>query len=484
LVGRALGIVYYAVQVKLLSAPSQTAAGDLGQYIFAGIVLMYAGTIADWGLGTWLTREVAVRRHEADPHAATRGLFAATLTVRLVLAVSGFAAMLLVALPGPLYGFFRLTPAGGTAIALLGLSLIPSAVSSAVTAVYNAYERMGPPALIQVGTTLANAVLGIAALFLGWGAVGLAGAALVTTIVTAAIFTRLLIRDFFPPVLIWQPAQARTMLSAAFPLMVNGLLIAIFFRFDQFLIEHYRPQDVAIYETAYKVINVTQIITPSVVLALFPAMARAAIDDRVALTRTYRGAVKLLLVLGLPLVAGTIVLAGPLITAITLGKEGYLPYSAWALAILIVYLPLSFVNGVTQYVLIAVHRQGRLAWAIGATALFNVAANALVVPVWGIYGAAVVTVLSEVVLLVPFLGWTRAELGPEAARPGPRALKLAAAGTVLAILPAATLAVGAHPVLALTAGLLAYAAALAGLGVLSPREIALLRTFGRRGAAA
>src|SRR5207248_5199243 len=138
-----------------------------------------------------------------------------------------------------------------------------------------------------------NVPLGVGALLLGWGAPGLAGAALAANLATAAIFAWLLRRDFFAPRLAWDPAAVRRMLGQAFPLMLNGLLIYIFFRFDSVVIKIDRPDDVVVYEAAYKLINVTQIITPSVVLALFPAMAHAAIHDRPALIRQYRMAVKL-----------------------------------------------------------------------------------------------------------------------------------------------------------------------------------------------
>jgi O-antigen/teichoic acid export membrane protein len=65
-------------------------------------------------------------------------------------------------------------------------------------------------------------------------------------------------------------------------------------------------------------------------------------------------------------------------------------------------LPFSFVNGVTQYVLIAVDRQLFLTIAFAVATAFNLAANLLLIPRWGYLGAALVTVLSEVVLLGPF----------------------------------------------------------------------------------
>src|SRR5437764_6663200 len=167
---------------------------------------------------------------------------------------------------------------------------------------------MGWPAALQTVTGVANVALGVLAMLLGWGAVGLAGAALATTVITAGIFYVRMRRDFFAPALAWPPAALR-LLGVAFPLMINGLLVTIFFRFDQFIIKSVVPDDVAVYETAYKFINFTLIITPSVTLALFPGMARAALHDPPALARQYRAGLKALLVLALPLVTGTIALA-------------------------------------------------------------------------------------------------------------------------------------------------------------------------------
>ncbi len=473
LISRVVGLVYYAVQLRLL------AGAPLGQYITAGIVWLYANTITDWGLGTWLTREVATRRGSASL-ADMRRLFAETLGLRLLLAGAALLPLGVLAFSPPGQRLLQLSPGGAVAIGLLGLSLIPGAFAGAVTALYNAYERLGPPAAVQVASVFTSAALGVITLLLGWGAPGLAGAALLTTGGQAAVFYRLLYRDFFPPTVNLNRTTARPVLSVAFPLMLNGLLITIFFRFDQLIIQSYQPDQVPIYETAYKVINVTQIITPSVVLALFPAMARAALHDPAALVRQYRMAVKFLLLGGLPLVAGTIALADWAIRVITLNKEGYLPYSAWALAILIGYLPLSFINGVTQYVLIALNYQRRLVWAIGVTALFNVGVNLWAVPTLGIYGAAAVTVLSEIVLLVPFLAWTAAGLGTGAVRPGPTGVRLAGAGAGMALTMVLLTAGGAGGPVAAVGGVGVYAALVVALHILHQEETARLRGLLRR----
>lgn len=118
---------------------------------------------------------------------------------------------------------------------------------------------------------------------------------------------------------------------------------------------------------------------------------------------------KVLLVLALPIAVGTTILAEPIILLIP--GPGYLPQSAWALQILIWYLPISFTNGLLQYVLIAVNRQRILSVAFAVGVAFNITANLLLIPPFGYLAAAVVTVVSEVVLLAPFLWVTLREVG-------------------------------------------------------------------------
>jgi O-antigen/teichoic acid export membrane protein len=195
--------------------------------------------------------------------------------------------------------------------------------------------------------------------------------------------------------------------------MLNALLVGLFFRVDTFIIKAAPGGEGALtrYNTAYSFLGFVLLISPAVTLALFPRMSRHAVSDRPRLNAEYTFALKMMLAISVPLVAGTVWLAPMLITVLTLDAPNYLPDAAVALRILIFFLPLSFVNGLTQYVLIAVDRQRLITRAFGITVLFNLLANLLLIPVLGIYGAALTTILSEAVLLVPFMVWTRREVG-------------------------------------------------------------------------
>lgn len=403
---------YLIAQYRLIGG----GAGKLADYFLAGIVLMYTGTISDWGLSTLLTREVA--KEGEGWRAAT--LFRQTLTLRLLISLGLFLPVGLFVLVYT--AWFGLSVEGIWVTLLLTLSLLPGAFSGSVTALLYARERMSPPAAIGIGTSLLNVLLGVGALLLGWGIIGLALSALVSTVVTALAFGLILRRDF-PEIALKTGGGVRSdankasqrfapLLKAGWPLMLNALLVGLFFRADQFIIKANQGDlGVERYQAAYSFLSFVLLITPAVTLALFPRMARHAETDKPRLAFEYTFALKLLLILSAPLVALTIWFAPLLITIVTGARPEFQPSSVVVLQILILFLPLSFINGVTQYVLIALNRQHLITWAFGATVLFNLAANLVLVPLLGINGAAIATIGSELVLLAPFLFWTAKEIG-------------------------------------------------------------------------
>lgn len=420
IVTKGLMFAYVIVQYRL------AGNGPLGNYILPGIVLLYASTVSEWGLGTLLTREAA-RSEGKEAH--TAALFRQTLRLRLFISISLLLPVALIAAAYLATG--NLSVDGTWATLILGLSLLPGALSGSVTALLYSQERISLPAAIGVGTALLNVALGISALLLGWGIVGLALAATLTSCFTALIFWRVLRRDFpelYPgsnkapqrsgaannSLLTTRDPQlvhGMALLRAGWPLMLNALLVGLFFRADVFVIKANDPTGLELerYNAAYSFLNFVLLITPAVTLALFPRMSRHAQTDRPRLAFEYSFALKLLLILSVPIVVLTVWFA-PLLIFIVAG-ERYLPEGAMVLQILIFFLPMSFVNGLTQYVLIALDKQRLLTAAFAATVLFNVTANLLLVPRIGINGAAIATVASELVLLGPFLFWVGKELG-------------------------------------------------------------------------
>lgn len=393
------GIVLYRVFDELA----------LANFVFAAFVTtVLLATIAEWGLNIYLTREVA-----RDSQAIER-TFGTSLALRLI-----FATLVVPVSLGVAYLYngleaAQLIPDGmdrqGTLLLLiLGCTPLPGAFSAAVSALFMATERPIVPAVTQLLTNIVSALLKIGALVLGLGLVGVALAALLATLFSAVVFARLLLRTWGWIRPRFDRELAQTMLWAGWPLMLNGLLLAVFFRFDTTIIRAFRANELAAYDAAYKYVNLTQILPPIVINAIFPLFARQAATDRLALTRAYSYLARLLLLLALPIAIGVTVIARWLIAVY--GMQ-YTELGTPALQLLIWYLPLSYINGVTQYALIALDRPKTITYAFGVAAVFNLIFNLVFVPFYGIKAAAVATVLSEVVLFWPLWRVLQRELQP------------------------------------------------------------------------
>lgn len=488
LIVRALDFILFFVLIQELPQ------ADFGVYALSIMLVgQYLSTVVEFGLGVLLTREVA-----QNPDAAAR-FFGATLVVRWLMAL--VAAVPTTALLIGLYEILGRTGLGESisvtgqqVIWILLLTLFPSAYSGAVTALYNAAERMEVPALIEVVTAVIGLAVRLTVLWLGFGIFGLAWAAVGVTYMTALIFLILQVRTFFWPTLCWDWSLITYLIPLAFPLMLNNLLNAVFFTSDIFIIKALGSGQgdllAAQYRVAYNIMNIAMVLPPVVTFAIFPVLARRAMGDRATMAHAQNRTLQALLLLAFPIAVGMSVLAHTLVLLIS-GSEApsYLPVSGNVLAILIWFLPFSFVNGLLQYVLIAVNRQRAITRAFIIGALFNGITNLLVItwamnelqrPDIALYAASGTTILSELVLLAIFLPLLRSEgLTPPLLsliwRPALAALIMGAAmlGVMQVVNPFGWVAAGlvAAPV---------YGAVLWGLGAFGAEERALaLRIIGR-----
>jgi O-antigen/teichoic acid export membrane protein len=361
---------------------------DVGAFTFLVVLTTYLDTLVDFGLNALIAREVS--RGNVSPTAA----FRAANALRLALWLVGLPILL--AVYGPLRDRANLSAEAALAGWIFYAALLPSVVAKTASGVLWAAERLDLTAAVSVLATLVKTALGLAVLFAGFGMVGLASASLATNVLTAAVLWRLSrgADPRVPPV-----ASAGTSivwLRESWPLFLNQLLQGLFFKIDALLLP-VLAGDVAAgtYAAAYKVSEGAGVISSSFTLALFPRLSR-----QTDLSGAYRLALRVLLQIALPMAVGIGLLSAPIVALV--GGREYLPDSAVALAILICYLPLSYTNGLTQYVLIAAGKQRLLTFAFAAALVFNLLSNVILIPRFSYVGAAWVTVASEIVLLVPF----------------------------------------------------------------------------------
>lgn len=367
-----------------------------GRYALAVVAWLYVKTVSDFGLSLLATREIAQDRSRIGRIVGATTLFRLTV---LVIASVPVAAYILAGVAAG-----SMTTDTALAIGLLLLSIVPSSYTEAVNSALNGIERMSLAAILNVGVAVVRAPLAVVAAA-NLDVPGVALAAVVAAVLSADLYRRTLSAHGYQASWSLSRVEAVWLARESWPLLINALLVSLFFRVDVFVIQAFRGDRLlGLYDAAYKLINLVTIIPAYATLALFPAMATRATDPR-SLVRVQRLASYLLVWIAWGIVV--VVAAASELAIRLLAGDNYLPASADLLRILIWFAPLSFLNGVAQYVLVAAGEQRRLVPAFLAAVVFNLIANLVLVPSYGALASATVTVATEFVILAALVLATR-----------------------------------------------------------------------------
>ena len=384
-----------------------------GIYFYAAFIFGWFDIFTNFGLNIFLTREVARDRSQAG-----RLLFNTSVLRVLLMGVGVILLVGFLTIRQNIPDTTPLLPEAVLAIALLYIGLVPNSLSTGLSALFYAFQKAEIPAAITTVATISKAVFGVAALALGFGVVGLAAVSIITNCITLAVMlwnARSLTPPPSPLPVNGEAEQSKSLLrnwradwrlirgmvGQSWPLMLNHFLASIFFQIDVVIIQAIHGDEmVGQYGVAYKWVAALNVIPAFFTMALLPVMSRQAHEDRPALKRNYALAIKLLVTVALPLAVMFTFLAYVL-TGILGGSE-FLPDGAIATQLMIWSIPIGWINSLTQYVLIALDLQRRITWAFIIAVGFNIIANLIFIPAYGYRAAAIITILSEAMLLIPF----------------------------------------------------------------------------------
>ena len=388
LFNRGIDFVFAIVLYRLLSQEM------VGVYNFAVVVFVWFDIFTNFGLDLFLMCEVSRDKSRSGFYLFNTSFF------RFFLSVIGLGLLLLFLV------FWQntvepLPQEGLIALVLLYIGLFPASLNKGMTSLYYAHEQAEKPAAIATITTINKTIFGVIVLLLGWGIVGLAGVSIVNNFITLGVLVWAG-REFIDD-LPKKPDMSllKEMVNESYPLMLNHFLATIFFQIDIVILQAIKGAiTVAQYSTSYKWLLALNIIPSFFTQALFPLMSRQAEEDKEKLKQTYRFGIKLMVALALPIAVGFTVLAN-LLTLILAGAS-YLPNGAIALMIMIWSIPIGWMNSLTQYALIALNLQRYITWAFFLAVSFNIITNIIFIPMYGFKAAAVTTILSEAMLLIPF----------------------------------------------------------------------------------
>ena len=411
LVTKAVNVAVSVAMVRWLGAQ------ELGHYAYIIAYCFPFGALADFGLATLAIREIS-----RDP--GREAAIVATLR-RLLLGLGSVSVVAMLAL-GTLT---RHDPATLLGIALVGVSGLLSALTTPSLVSLNAREAMHLVALHRIATSIVGSLATLVVLLAGGTVLPLLAAAAAANVVMLGLARWLAGRPGGPAPI---PAgAARAMLRQAVPFAALMVAFALHYRVDMVMLRWLAgAREVGLYAAAYRFLDVVVVLAASLGGPFFPRLSSLATEDPRAARALLETAWRPLLALGLPLTVGTAVLADE----ITLTLFGHDFAEAGSLLRILVgaTLPLFWVN-LGNHALIAADRVWALAGVYGATALVNVAANALLIPAWGAAGASVATLACEWLALGLVMALTRQAFGVSFSAEGLWRYVPAAAGMALVV---------------------------------------------------
>lgn len=364
---------------------------EFGRYGFIASYVALLNVLVGLGLATLCTREIS-----RDPDRAPKILKAALIPM-LISSILTFAVIrwsIIWTKPGQ--------ADVAAAVQLAAVALILSGFSSLMGTVPRAHERMLYVAVPRLVNRVLMFLLCLVAVPLGFKLVGVFSILALSNLVELIMqvwFCRAIFRvrpsRHFDARLCW------VLLKESLPLALTGIFIAIYYRIDSVMLSYMKgDRQVALYTAAYSLAFVSLFLATSYHQATYPLLSKLYVNARGNLQRVYRLSMKYLVIFGLPASAGMALLAPRLVVLIF--GERYAD-SVGAVQILTAAFLLMVVNGFMGYTLVAAGSQRYMARIVGAGAFLNVSLNLIIIPKYGILGAASTTVFSELCAFI--LSW-------------------------------------------------------------------------------
>lgn len=190
----------------------------------------------------------------------------------------------------------------------------------------------------------------------------------------------------------------KTILIASLPFAVGSILSTIYFSIDIVMLTQIIGEyATGIYNASYKLISVLMLFFTIYGAVIFPVMSKFYKSDEKLLIISFEKSVKYLTLIIVPIAVATTLYSADIIHLVY-GHE----YDAAStpLSILIWTVCLLFISNPSNYLLNASHKEVTVTKIYAIAAAFNIGLNFIMIPYFSYNGAAITTVLSDILIVI------------------------------------------------------------------------------------
>lgn len=374
----ALGVVLFIFIARFLG---DVEFGKLSfAQSFTGILVIFA----DVGMSSFTIREVARDRNLAPQYISNIAI------IKMLLSGMTFALMALI------INLMNYPEDTTFIVYLFGFSAILNSFSMFFRSIFKAFERMEYEAYLNIICSAIKTSTGLLLLFSGYGIIEVAYAFVFAGIINLFLSLVVTLKRFAKPTVKIDLELWKHLLSGALPFCMTLVVGMLYLRIDVVMLSAMKG-DAAVgwYNAACTIVYGLVFIPTILSSAVFPVMSRLFTSSTDALKVMIEKFAKYSFITALPILIILIVLADEFITIIY-GNEFI--NSIITLQILSVYLSMRFVNHATGFTLSSTNKEHLRAFSAAIAAGSNIILNLFLIPEYSYVGAAVATVLTEVVL--------------------------------------------------------------------------------------
>ncbi len=393
-------------------------AEGFGQYSFAMAFVAFFAIISNFGFHSLLVRNVAKNKSLTNKYINN------IITLKLFFGLAALAAIFIVSL------FINKSLPVLIAVYILGIEVVVGGFTDIMRALFRAYENMKFDAIAQIIEKIIWAGLLLLVIYMKLTLLNVALAILFSSALGMAISYIFVSRyitkiKFEIDTVFW-----KHILIQAWPFALMGLFSLINFKIDQIMISFMKGDLLlGIYSASYKIIDILGVLPSLLLTSLYPVFSRFDAENKPLLKKSFDLALRYVIILSIPVVIGVFLLSNQIIMLLY-GAEYFDSISV--LKILIFISLISFINTPLYVLLNAIGKQKITLINTAFTAAVNIIMNLILIPTYGINGAAFATIVAE----ITFLGLSYYQLKKSGfkLRIFSKAIKPLMAGALMAIL--------------------------------------------------
>ena len=193
-----------------------------------------------------------------------------------------------------------------------------------------------------------------------------------------------------------QFCKSITLLSL--PFAITGLLYTIYYSIDVVMLTNMMGSyPTGIYNATYKLIAVLNLFYSVYIAVIFPVMSKFFKNDESMLLISFEKSIKYLMLIIIPLAVATVFYSTDIIHLMYGHKYDA---ASSVLSILIWTVCLLFISGACNTLLNASHKETTVTKIYSIAAVFNIVLNFFMIPYLSYNGAAITTVLSDLLIVI------------------------------------------------------------------------------------